>query len=464
MVFLMFLFILYVYAGCVDNMVTFDETNSLIDSDDNMMLHFYFKTDDFDSIVVSAGQCSSDDPIGTWQTSNTNGCNHMQFTIAVNQAIEFCNFSKNMQSETISSIFTIMTIGYTAQLRHDFFSTTQTTQVQVQLNLETYITANSDLNGFGSVRVEYTLYDVAYDIDQNELTISLLTSVQWPYQLHMTHIDVNWNIISFANVGVYTLCNAYTSCTQQWQIVASASHYCIDEYSYLTLTENWLMLFDVDCNSQYNGACIGIDPNQQHISFSTYSDNVCKETIAYLGLHGYVNIYDDQHYTVEQYSFVFGARVYILYTVVARAALEHFHLSMLSVTANNVATIMYEDIYPNNLHTTSPNFHGFDTNTITQLRVTNNMATNNVNRMTIQIEFILSNTTIHTNIDASMQMSIDVTGFVTYKEYQHRRLLSLNIQENNMRHISTYHNFTVTSSATKTTVNFVLAVLFFLVK
>jgi len=304
----------------------------------------------------------------TWvRTAPTTTCTdpYTDYTQDFNNALTICNFQRD-ETDATNTVFSATVLIYTTDtgdvIRGIRYERNLQTSVTIRIAFQTNITAQtSSMQIYGSRITQSTIVSQTWNPSTFVATLSLFTSVQFPYQFRSpswTTTPPNFNAPNIVatnadpvadklgNAGGQTnrarcvvgsdpnnLANASsTVCNQFWTITISRSTACTGS-NQVTLAGTWGIRFDVTCPGYFSGSCSVPDPKNDSITFDTNSDNYCPVLISTQAATASMAVFQDSGFATAQTQFVFGTFSYFRVTVTAPILMDHVAIESVVVTS-----------------------------------------------------------------------------------------------------------------------------------
>lgn len=345
------------------------------------------------------------------RTFDTTSCTspRMDYTQDFNNALTICNFARD-ESDATNTVFSatimITTIDTGDVIRGTRYERTLQTSVSIRIAFQTNVTAQtSSMQIYGSRITDSTITNQAWNPSTHVATLTLFTSVQYPYMFRnplfttvpagnifntpqivaQTNDPNNDALNNGANQNNRAVCTTTGPavfsgvnqvCNQYWTITLSRSTSCTGSNT-LTLAGSWGIRFDVTCPNYFPGACNAPDPKNDSISFNTDSDNYCPVLISTQAASATLTVFQNSGLTTTQSQFVFGTISYFSAVVTAPILMDHVAVESVFVTSG-ASTLLGANALYNRVYTNAATWFGVSTTTTSLYRTLGTVAANDV--------------------------------------------------------------------------------------
>lgn len=281
-----------------------------------------------------------------------------------NNALTICNYQRD-ESDTANTVYSATILIYTTDtgdvIRGVRYERNLQTSVTIRIAFQTNVTAQTTaMQIYGSRITESTITSQTWNPSTFVATLTLFTSVQFPYQFRnplFTTTAAGFAAPTIVAASADTTADklgnpanevgrarctttdantlataASTVCNQYWTITLSRSSPCTGSNT-LTLAGSWGVRFDVTCPGYFTGSCSVPDPKNDSISFNTDSDNYCPVLISTQAATAHLGVFQDAGFTTPQTQFVFGTFSYFRVNVTAPILMDHVAIETVRVTS-----------------------------------------------------------------------------------------------------------------------------------
>jgi len=300
----------------------------------------------------------------------------MVLEIDFNWALANCNYYRD-ETDPNNTVFNgtiiIQTIDTGVVIRGVRYPRTLETAVTVKIAFQTNVSATSGSVSVFGPRITYSaITQQLWNPSTLVATLTLITSVQWPYQLATAattttaSIPGDWSTNTLAaapadtgndanNVAWTTRAKCYQTggtsstgqtvqtygnvCYQYWTVTLARSLAC-NGANTVTLAGSFSIAWTVTCPSLFNGSCNAPSPLNDAVTFNTNSTNYCPQLITNNNVNTAVlTSYSSNTYATTQTQFVFGTTTYFEAVIVSPILMSNVAVEYVYLTAGGtVAT------------------------------------------------------------------------------------------------------------------------------
>jgi hypothetical protein len=306
------------------------------------------------------------------RTSGTAACTtpYTQLTYDLNNALTVCSYYRD-ETDPNNTVFNgtiiITTVDTGVVIRGNQYPRTLSTSITIKIAFQTNISAsNAGASIFGAHITYSAITQQLWNPATLTATLTLITSVQWPYQLYSSattatatvptdwatnsiaaspqdsSADINGNTANmrskcYSSTGATsTGATAQTSgtiCNQYWTITLVRTLACNGANS-VTLAGAFSVAWGVTCPGLFTGSCATPNPSTDSVSFTTNSTNYCPQLITNNNLDtAALSTYSDTGYSVSQTQFVFGTTTYFQAVITAPILMSNVAVEYVYVTS-----------------------------------------------------------------------------------------------------------------------------------
>lgn len=332
--------------------------------DDGMITLLFEYSGHFNTLAMTLDDCYSGiwdvdplapDPVptpwGTWTFGDLDGCRTISLFISIDDANTHCGFdilSEDNDSTTLRGDVYVETTSLEVDGRGESYTREESRGFIQDIILENDVCVVDNVLIYGPRINTPKINSKIYDPDDECVTITFTTRVQYPYKLINPVLDIplGWQddtTISPESDGecVMNAGNpAYPAeiCEQVWVVYACRDVDCDDATGLqLNLDADWKVHYGVTCVDTFRhdtpGGCFVPEPNTDSVSFSTSSDNYCPRLLDIVPISGTLESYRDAARTELTDEFVFGAPTFFRGTINSHACITHAHAECVEIVS-----------------------------------------------------------------------------------------------------------------------------------
>lgn len=352
---------LFVAANAVDcnsTIITpFLNGNTSTISGGNLVLNV-FSSIAYQSTVVSfvgANSAMCNSALNTYWTSTITVCeNKLVSSMPLAFALTNCSFTRDEvgTSTTFTSKLKITTTQSVATSQRGLILTrTVETGATIIIAISSTLTANTTSQVYPPHILGGAITTQTFDVNNNRATLTLVTSVQYPYQMNNPQISTVAGFTSSITAptvdsGTRATCANFavnTPCVQTWSILVYRT--TVNCASAQTLSASWTATLDAACHSSFTGNCVTPSPLSTTFNFATQSDDFCPRLIDTESSTATLKSYTSASYIQanEQQNFVFGARTYFYALVTSPIVIETLRVEKVTIVTGGTSAgqVMY---------------------------------------------------------------------------------------------------------------------------
>ena len=274
---------------CVDQSVSYLPSKSSSNGNGNHTLVFAAQMQYFDSVEISSGICKSTDlpqqGVGEWTTTRvTDQCFEYKLEIPTNDLLEHCGFIKSTSTTgltTFTAYFNITTSS-TQYTLDGIFTEYSSSQLMVMFEYTTQFsvdTAGVQLYGDNNAAASVQTYSVEYYARTNTLSVQLLVTTQFPYQVSTPVLsDISgWTTLytEFVSPPGGLGCSSIdTVCYQLIHLTSQPMNSCETDPA-LNITRPWTIGLNLVCRQGSVVACDNSNLKKISIGTKTAGSKVC---------------------------------------------------------------------------------------------------------------------------------------------------------------------------------------------